>query len=226
MALDDDRRSEWTYLPGERPGVALADLDRRASVAAFRLIATGLSPTAFAQAAAIMALEDVLDAMEDGRLGRHRGDYWLVVFGDPDDDAWGWRVGGHPVSVNATWTPDGLRLTPLFLGANPARTVSHGRVVSAPLEPEESLGFDLVAALDRDARTRAVISDDAPSDIVTKDATRVRGQPEPTGVPIDRLDGVAGRIAADLIGVYLDRFPEGCPRPPADDLRFAWAGGC
>jgi hypothetical protein len=225
LPFDDAERLRWTYLPGERAGVALADLDRRAAAAGLRLLATGLSRTAFAQAATIMALEDVLDAAEGGGLDRHRGDYWVAVFGDPDDEAWSWRVGGHHVSVHVTWTGDDLpRATPMFLGANPARTTAGEHPVVAPLEPEEALGFRLVQALDREALARAVIDERAPDDIVTGDASRVDGQPQPTGVPIARLDGDARRAADELVSRYLGRLPAAAAVPPTDDLTFAWAG--
>ena len=67
-------------------GVPLADLDRAARKAAHRLLATGLSPHAYAQAMTIMALEEVLDRPEGWQRGRHSNDYWVVVFGDPGED--------------------------------------------------------------------------------------------------------------------------------------------
>ena len=74
------------YRPRPRPGVCLADLDRAARKAAHRLLATALSPHAYAQAMAIIALEEVLDRAEGWRRGRHSGDYWVAVFGDPARD--------------------------------------------------------------------------------------------------------------------------------------------
>lgn len=226
LPFDSDEREAWTYLPGQRAGVPLADLDRSAAAAALRLLATGLSETAFAQAATIMALEDVLDATEGGSLDRHRGDYWLAVHGDPGDERWGWSVGGHHVSVHASWVDDEpVRLTPLFLGANPARTAVDGHAVTEPLAPEEAIAFELVATFDRDALGRAVIADRAPDDIVTGDASRIDGQPEPTGLEIGRLDGRSHRLARQLVELYVDRLPDGAARPPVDDCTFAWAGG-
>jgi len=57
--------------------------DRAARKAAFRLLATGLSEHAYAQALTIIALEEVLARREGWRRGRHIGDYWVSVFGDP-----------------------------------------------------------------------------------------------------------------------------------------------
>ena len=44
------------------------------------------------------------------------------------------------------------------------------------------------------------------------------------GVPLPALQAAAARAAAELVRVFLDRFPEGTRRPATDDLRFAWAG--
>jgi hypothetical protein len=59
-------RERWTYLPRPRPGVCLADLDRTQRKAASRLLATALSPHAYAQAMTIMALEEVVDRTRPG----------------------------------------------------------------------------------------------------------------------------------------------------------------
>jgi hypothetical protein len=62
-----DRR--WIeYRPEPRPGLVLAGLGVEARKAAHRLLATALSPPAFAQAMAVTALEEVLDRREGGVL--------------------------------------------------------------------------------------------------------------------------------------------------------------
>ena len=81
---DDGARRWLEYRPEARPGACLAGLSIPARKAAHRLLATGLSDHAFAQALTITALEEVLDWREQGQLGRHSGDYWVAVFGDPE----------------------------------------------------------------------------------------------------------------------------------------------
>ena len=102
--FDDEPARRWLeYRPRPRPGVCLADLDVAGRKAAHRLLATALSPSAYAQAMAIIALEEVLDRAEGWRRGRHSGDYWVAVFGDPArDDRWAWRFEGHHLSVSMT----------------------------------------------------------------------------------------------------------------------------
>src|SRR5215469_4418387 len=76
-------RSQWSYLPGSRRGIALSELGTTGRKAAHRLLATALSRATFAQAVTIMAFEEVLDLDEQGQLGRHSSGYHVAIFGSP-----------------------------------------------------------------------------------------------------------------------------------------------
>jgi len=227
---DDDVRRWIEYRPRPRPGISLADLDGRANKAAHRLLATALSRPAYAQAMTIIALEEVLDRAEGWTRGRHSGDYWVIVFGDPErDDRWGWRFEGHHLSVTMTLADDLVYPTPLFLGANPA-TVSHaGRPVVRPLAAEEDLARALLDAMGRKARGEAVTSGHAPDDILSGQQPRVRAGITPLGVAGDRLAPSARALLDQLTALYLDRLRPDLARREAErldvrELRFAWAG--
>jgi hypothetical protein len=231
LAFDEDERRTWSYVPTDRRGVRVASLDRASVRTLFRLLAVILAEPAFARVAAIMALEEVLARSEgypDDR--RHLGDYWLSVFGLPGPGRasapWGVRFEGHHVSVSVNVTVVGgeMRMTPLFLGANPA-VVREGRhVVSAPLRAEEELGFELLAALTVEQRSSAIVADRAPDDILTGNRPRLDGPLDANGVPLDSLDGRARAVADELVGLYLGRFRGPLDRPRSQDLWFAWAG--
>jgi Protein of unknown function (DUF3500). len=63
----DDAARRWLeYRPRSRPGACLAELSGTARKAAHRLLATGLSEHAYAQAMGIVALEEVLDPRSSG----------------------------------------------------------------------------------------------------------------------------------------------------------------
>ena len=145
----DDAARRWLeYRPRRRPGACLAELSGTARKAAHRLLATGLSEHAYAQAMGIVALEEVLDRQEQWRRGRHSGDYWVSVFGDPaGDQPWSWRFEGHHLSVTMTVAGDEVSPAPVFLGANPACVSYAGRPVSRPLAPEEDLARALLDAM-------------------------------------------------------------------------------
>lgn len=221
--LDTPAWRDWTYLPGERAGVAISDMPRTEARATLRLLAAGLPGHAFAQAATIMALEDVLD--EADPADRHRGDYWVAVFGDPGAPPWGWRIGGHHLSVRWVIAEDGVaRATPQFLGANPARVGDGDSLAVAPLLREEHVAIALVEALDSAQRRAASLPGDVPGDILTGDTSTVDEALDPAGIGLIELGGEAAAQAENLLDVYRSRLLGGLPPDAAEDLRFAWAG--
>ncbi|SBT41663.1 DUF3500 domain-containing protein [Micromonospora narathiwatensis] len=229
--FDDDAARRWLeYRPRPRPGVSLADLDVTARKAAHRLLATALSPAAYAQAMAVVALEEVLDRAEGWRRGRHSGDYWVALFGDPaHDDRWGWRYEGHHLSVSMTVVDDQVSPAPLFLGANPATVRHAGRPVSRPLGPEEDLARELLDVLGPAGRAAAIIADEAPADIISATRPTAPDRLEPLGVPRDRLTPTGRALLDRLVALYLDRLPpelaaREASRLAGGELHFAWAG--
>ncbi|MFC0532744.1 DUF3500 domain-containing protein [Phytohabitans kaempferiae] len=227
----DEAARRWIeYRPRPRPGACLADLDRVARKAAHRLLATALSPPAYAQAMAIIALEEVLDRREGWARGRHSGDYWVAVFGEPAGGGpWGWRFEGHHISVTMTVADGVVSPAPIFLGANPHRVGYAGGTVLRPLAAEEDLARALLEALGPDGRSAAVVADRAPGDIHTATRPVVQAPIEPRGVAASRL-GPGARTALDrLVALYLDRLPPDLAlrehaRIASGEQWFAWEG--
>jgi hypothetical protein len=227
----DDAARRWLeYRPRRRPGACLAELGGSARKAAHRLLATGLSEHAYVQAMGIVALEEVLDRKEQWRRGRHSGDYWVSVYGDPEDgQPWSWRFEGHHLSVTMTVAGEEVSPAPVFLGANPACVSYAGRPVSRPLGPEEDLARALLDAMGPQSRSAAVVASQAPADIHTATSPRVRQNIEPLGVAAADLGPSARAALAQLVAVYLDRLPAGLAAREASrlagaDLHFAWEG--
>src|SRR5450755_590679 len=242
-ALDDEQRSlaarpftdaaarRWLeYRPRRRPGACIAELSGTGRKAAHRLLATGLSEHAYAQAMSIIALEEVLDRREQWQRGRHSGDYWVSVFGDPAaDQPWSWRFEGHHLSVTMTMADGDISPAPVFLGANPACVSYAGRPVSRPLAPEEDLARALLDALGPAGRAVAVVADQAPGDIRTGTRPRAQQEIQPLGVAAAGLGPTARALLGQLAALYLDRLPAGlaareAARIAAGELHFAWEG--
>ncbi|HEU4426969.1 MAG TPA: DUF3500 domain-containing protein [Pilimelia sp.] len=230
---DDPDRRWLEYRPRRRPGGCLADFDRTARKAAHRLLATGLSFPAYAQAMAIMALEEVLDRQEGWARGRHSDDYWVVIFGDPRDRAgdipWTWRFEGHHLSVTMTVAGDEVSPAPVFLGANPASVRHAGMVVSRPLAPEEELARALLDAMGPAARASAIVSDTAPPDIRSSVLPRAQAGIEPAGVAAAALPPAGRALVDQLVALYLSRLPDPVAAAQAAGidrgaLHFAWEG--
>jgi hypothetical protein len=227
----DDAARRWLeYRPRHRPGACLAELTPAATKAAHRLLATGLSEHAYAQAMGIVALEEVLDARERWQRGRHSGDYWVSVYGDPEDgQPWSWRFEGHHLSVTMTVAGQEVSPAPVFFGANPACVSYAGRPVSRPLGPEEDLVRALLDALGEQDRPAAVVAALAPADIRTATSPRASQGIEPLGVAASGLGPAARALLSQLAAAYLDRLPaelagREAARLDGTDLHFAWEG--
>lgn len=241
--LDDEQRAlaalpfsaessrEWLeYRPRRRPGACLAMLSPAARKAAHRLLATALSDRCYAQAMAIIALEEVLDRAEGWSHGRHSGDYWISVYGEPAKDGpWSWRFEGHHLSVSMTLSGEDVSPAPVFLGANPARVSYAGRDVSRPLAPEEDLAHALLDELGPAGRATAVVADLAPADIRTATKRRAQVPLEPLGIAAAALGPTQRALLAQLVALYLDRVTPQLAaaqtaRIGAGELYFAWEG--
>src|ERR1700761_5586941 len=213
----DDAARRWLeYRPRSRPGACIAELNGTARKAAHRLLATGLSEHAYAQAMGIVALEEVLDREEQWRRGRHSGDYWVSVYGDPDgDQPWSWRFEGHHLSVTMTVAGQEVSPAPVFFGANPACVSYAGRPVSRPLGPEEDLVRALMDALGPTGRAAAVVASQAPGDIHSATSPQAAERIEPPGVAAGSLGPGARSLLDQLVALYLDRLPPELAARPA-----------
>jgi len=197
----DNERRRWFYTPTDHGGVTIHQQRPAQQRAAMRLVSTGLSPAAYVTVATIIGLENVLDYIEGFKAsfnrerGRDPGLYYLRVFGTPGDDGvWGWRFGGHHVSLH-NLVMDGVLVatTPCFLGTNPARSPLLGGAVNRPLAGVEDLGRNLVRSLSPELAARAVLLPHSPSDFVTINLTYVTD----------------GKQAIPFAGMYRDkRFPD------------------
>jgi len=197
----DNERRRWFYTPTDHGGLTIHQQRPAQQRATMRLVSTGLSPAAYVSVATTIGLENVLDFI-DGfvvQFGRERGRdpglYYLRVFGEPGSKRpWGWRFGGHHVSLN-NLIVDGMLVatTPCFIGADPATSPLLGGAVNRPLGRVEDLGRDLMRSLQPDLASRALLLSKAPSDLITANRTSVTD----------------GNRVIPLTGIWRDeRFPD------------------
>ncbi|MDN5858277.1 MAG: DUF3500 domain-containing protein [Pseudonocardia sp.] len=171
-AADAERR-RWFYTPTDHGGLTLHEQRPAQQRQAMALVATGLSHAGFVTVSTVIGLENVLDhadgftAMFDRKRGRDPGLYYLRVFGEPGgSQPWGWRFGGHHVSLsNLVVDGELVSTTPSFIGADPATAPLLGARLR-PLGPTEDLARELVRSLSPDLAAAAVLLPQAPSDLV------------------------------------------------------------
>jgi hypothetical protein len=167
-------RRRWFYAPTDHGGLAFSAQFDWQQRRAMQLVASGLSPAGYALVSTIMGTENILDYVEeftsefDTRRGRDPSRYYLRVFGEPEGHApWGWRFGGHHISLNFLIADGEVKsTTPRFFGLDPAISPLPGGEKLDPLRAFQSTGRDLVNSLSPQARAVAMILDRAPADIV------------------------------------------------------------
>jgi hypothetical protein len=239
----DAERRRWFYTPTDHGGLTMHQQRPAQQRAAMKLVAAGLSTPAYVTVATVMGLENVLDHTEgfvarfDRERGRDPGMYYLRVFGDPaGSQPWGWRFGGHHVSLNNLVVDGALvACTPCFLGADPAVSSLLGGAVLRPLARVEDLARELVRSLDPELAARATLLPRAPSDIVAGNRTRVaegdrviplagiwRGrfaddtEQQRLQTTSDAIDEASGLDGADHEAVAITASPKGVPGADLD----------
>lgn len=231
--VNDDERENWHYVPIARQGIRLGDMNDTQRELAGKLLAAGLSQRGQLQVEAIIALENVLFAVE-GTARRNAQLYYFTVFGTPTaSGAWGWRAEGHHLSINFTLAAGRIAATPLFFGANPAEVrIDHAQKGRRALAQEEDWGRALVKSFTADQQRATLIADQAPNDIITANDRQVKPS-APAGLAYARMNPDQQVRLRALVELYAGRLrPEiaevetrNIAGQSWDLVHFAWAGG-
>src|ERR1700761_8631159 len=170
----ETERQRWFYTPTDHGGLPLGPPTSAQQRLAHQLVASGLSRAGYVTVATIIGLENILDHAEswvadwERDRGRDPELYYLRVYGEPGGaEPWGWRVGGHHVSLNNLIVDGRVQaMTPCFLGADPATSPLLGPDPLRPLAGAEDLARELMRSLGPDQEAAATLHQRAPSDIV------------------------------------------------------------
>jgi hypothetical protein len=234
FAFDDKERLNWHFIPRERKGLPLKEMDAGQRALAEGLLAGSLSPSGYAKVAKVLSLEPVLrDQEKDTRGRRDAAGYFYSVFGDPSaSKTWGWRFEGHHVALNYTVVKGQVvASSPTFFGANPAEIKDGPRKGFRALAREEDLARELLASLDAKQRPMAVVDPVAPKDIAS--GNKLKADPlDPKGIAASKLNKKQVEMLMALIEEYADNMPEdlgtarmeGVRKGGMDKLHFAWLG--
>jgi hypothetical protein len=230
--LADPHLRQWSYLPGDRPGLSMEHLTAAQHALAVELLRSAHSPDGGDLALGAIEIERVRRELVTG--APPDGDrYWLRVLGDPDGaEPWGWRINGHHLAVHVVVAPGGTTFTPHFVGSEPAAVPSGPQAGRRILGPEEDLARRLAIGLDPDQRALGISADAAPDDILTRADPVADPALLPEGIGRDLLRPAQREILDRLVRRYLDRAPAPYARrcwrdaeaAGLDRIRFAWAG--
>ena len=233
FAFDSEDRFDWHFIPRERKGVPLKTMTSSQRSAALDLVRSGLSEDGFTKAESIRQLEQILFELE-GRDIRDPDLYFFMVFGEPGDgNTWGWRYEGHHLSQN--WTivnGTAVAASPQFFGTNPAEVRDGPKRGQRVLGSEEDQARSLLASLNASQRASAMLSDEAPRDILTSSEREV-AMLDDLGVSQSDLTSSQQAILWSIIEEYATAQPATVANQRLDEVReagltnikFGWMGG-
>jgi len=228
-----DQRENWGFVPRDRKGLALEELDEKQTALVRALLKTALSDPGLEKVDTIMALEAFLGEIEKRPDFRNPKAYFTSVFGDPKPGGtWAWRFEGHHLSLNYTVIEGkAVSVTPSFFAANPGEvTIEHKMKGTRPLHAEEDLARALATTLMESGKA-VVFSEKPPADILTAEDRKVK-QLDPVGIKATEMTVAQQAALVELIAVYANRHRKELAeadltkiRADMENLRFGWAGG-
>ncbi|WP_405058136.1 DUF3500 domain-containing protein [Kribbella sp. NBC_01505] len=232
--FDTPDHQEWTYLPGHRPGLPLSALTPEQQQLAHQLIAASCSERGLADSLAVLDAEVILrghpvPASTDWQDSLATPGYFLRILGDPASfEPWAWRLNGHHLAIHVTLVDGAISFTPSFIGSNPAEAPSGRRFLAA----EHDLGFQLLQALDDSQRAVAVVSSDAPDDMLTRHDPVADPALLHRGLAYGDMTAEQRQLLSLLVGQYVSRAAgpiglltwQDLTEQGIENLTFAWAG--
>ena len=239
LPYETEERRNWFFVPIERKGLPLMDMNEPQRDAALKLIKASVSESAGKTTLSIMQLEVILKQIEKLPLEsnrRHSGKFYFSIFGTPDaQKLWGWRIEGHHVSLNFS-SENGKIIsgTPLFLGSNPA-IVPEGYPEAGKqlIKQEEILGLDLLNSFTDEQLKKVIISDKSPTEILSSNSAHVlRADSLKMGISFTEMTKNQQQKLVNLISFYVKRYPFGfanefmqkIEKAGLNKLIFTWMG--
>jgi hypothetical protein len=232
IPFDDAERQNWHYIPRDRRGVSIKQLTPEQRELGSALLRSGLSEDGLRKADGIRRLDRVLFE-QTGATIRDENLYYFSLFGQPANSGpWGWRFEGHHISLNFTLR-DGrvVSTTPFFFGANPAEVRSGPQRGTRVLAAEEEMGRALLRSLSEAQHAKAIISGDAPADVLASPGNSARLDQQ--GILYTELSAEQQKQLMSVIEMYAHRLDQELAgrellrigQAGVEKLRFAWAGG-
>ena len=249
--FNDSLRTKWTNLPvglAPRPGIKYGDFSEESKIKFHHILTTLLSSQGYLKTTSIMKLDDILNEVYETAYKKKEIDddlikelrdlkwdytnYYVSIYGLPGPvDPWGFKFGGHHISLNLTVNGENYSVTPMFMGTDPAEVHTTKYAGLRVLSKEEDYGFLLINALSEEQKKEADLKMKVPEDILTNPnssqrITEYRGikiadfNPAQKAILQWILREYIGNLEKDKAHLYLHKIEDS----GIDEIYFAWSG--
>lgn len=173
-----------------RVGTSIGNMSDGQRKLLHRVLSVSMGSQGYLKATSIMHLDDLLNRYYDSLFYKKDIDaqtfdfikslqwshknFYFAFFGDPNESTWGYKLEGHHLSINFTFTDDKLSVTPFFLGTDPAEYQTSEYAGWRVLGQEEDLGIKLIQLMSPSQQTQAIKSGNVPRDIITAAESGIR----------------------------------------------------
>jgi hypothetical protein len=230
LPFDAPDRQRWRRDPSPRPGVALRDLDGDQRELVGELLASVLTERGRALVAGIQSEQNLIGR---GEAGLGDGYYWLAFHGEPGGGRWGWRLGGHHVSVHATYHGGELAgVTPLLLGGEMDGDPAEDWAGYELLRPREHLARRIALGCGEREWQQAHVRERSLGALALSEPEMQPFATTSEGLSMRDMGADQREALRELIAEYVAplRSPLGVPSAAelelaAEHVRFAWTGG-
>ena len=234
FAVDDPEWRKWMnqhfYV---RQGVSFQEMTGSQRDAAFGLLEAALSARGLKLTRDIMRLNETLAELTNDHefLGEWR--YFITVMGKPSaTEPWGFQLDGHHAIVNYFVLGDQVVMTPFFVGSEPVTATAGKYKGVSILQDEQNRGLDMLLALDKDRRAKAILNPNKTENYNLTEAFKDNVVIDYAGARVAEFSPSARKQLLDLVELYVGNMDDGHAQVKMDEVKrqidrtcFAWIGG-
>jgi hypothetical protein len=234
FAIDDPEWRKWMnqhfYV---RQGVSFREMTGSQRDAAFGLLEVSLSARGLNLTRNIMRLNETLAELTNDHEFLGEWLYFITVMGKPSaTEPWGFQLDGHHAIVNYFVLGDQVVMTPFFAGSEPVTATSGKYEGISILQDEQNRGLDMLLALDKDRRAKAILNPNKTDNYNLTEAFKDNAVIDYAGARVAEFSQPERRQLLDLIDLYVGNMDDGHARVKMDEVKrqidrtcFAWIGG-
>lgn len=217
-------RQDWHFIPRERTGIPLRDMSLSQTEKAKALINATLSSDGSIKVDQIMALESILRDIEDADPAhRDPENYAFQVFGEPGEMPWGWRIEGHHLSLNFTFSGEtAYSMTPAFIGSNPATYPTGPHEGKMLQDKEHKLALKFAQSLSNEQWAQTKLKDKSIPEVLSSPILPEDVIAQKEGIAVSQLSIAQQDDLRQIIKLYVGINRDALEKPYLELVEEGW----